>query len=119
MGKILNLAVIRDATANLQRIAADHPELLGQSSPEEWERVLMGLQDMSETTGATPNRSRQKALRDNRAAQGLTRPDVWVSRQDVARLKSAFPGIRGGVNWEAVINTALAHAEQHQTGANQ
>jgi hypothetical protein len=119
MGKILDLAVIRDATANLKRIAKEHPELLGQSTPEDWERVLSELQNMSEEKTATPGKERQQTLRNNRIARGLARPDVWVSRQDMDRLKSAFPGIRGGVNWEAVITTALAHTEQQQTGASQ
>ncbi len=40
MSKSLDLETIRDSLANLDRIAAEHPELLGESTPEDWEEVL-------------------------------------------------------------------------------
>ncbi len=49
MGKPLDLETIRDALANLDRIAAEHPELLGGSTPDEWEEVLADVIQTEET----------------------------------------------------------------------
>jgi hypothetical protein len=40
MGKKIDLAAVRAAEARLDRLAAEHPELLGESTPEEWESIL-------------------------------------------------------------------------------
>lgn len=103
MGKVLDLEAIRAASANLDRIAAEHPELLGKSTPEEWEKALksQGLE-------------RQKRLISKRIEAGMERLTVWVSKDDMKTLRETFPGPRGGADWKAVITAALAGQNRHQ-----
>ena len=43
MSRPLDLETIRDSLANLDKIAAEHPELLGGSTAENWEEVLTDI----------------------------------------------------------------------------
>ena len=63
------------ASANLDRIAAEHPELLGQSTPDEWEGIL------KDQVTAKPK---------SKSPQGLRLPDELLNRVDryAARLES-------------------------------
>lgn len=98
MGKVLDLEAIREATANLERLAAEHPELLGKSTPEEWEKTLN--QQMSGT-------DRQKRLISKRKSEGMERMTIWVSVTDINALRDRYQGPRKGIDWQAVIRAAL------------
>ncbi len=102
MSKVLDLEAIRQASANLDRIAAEHPELLGESTPEEWERILkeQGLE-------------RQKRLIAKRQSEGQERHALWAPREEIEELRRRFPGPRNGVNWRAVITAALKVADRN------
>jgi len=98
--KVVDLQAVRKASENLDRLAAEHPELLGESTAEEWEAVLKGRL-------AKPGRERQKALRDRRAALGVQRFEVWVDPERAEALRQRYPAERGGVDWARVIDQAL------------
>ncbi|BBL77435.1 hypothetical protein [Methylomagnum ishizawai] len=40
MAKTIDFQAVKESLAALDRIAAEHPELLGESSQEEWEKTL-------------------------------------------------------------------------------
>lgn len=95
--KPIDLAAVREAHANLDRLAKEHPELLGQSSPEEWE-TLLKQQDASE---------RQKRWQARQHAAGNGRANIWLPEQTLAALREHYPGPRGGVDWAGVAAAAL------------
>lgn len=64
-------------------------------------------QDMPEYLPATINAARQKKLKENRRKAGMKCCNVWVMKDTAARLQAQYPGDRGGINWQAVINAAL------------
>lgn len=47
MGKVVDMEAVREALANLRRLARENPERLAQSSPGDWEDLLneAGLED--------------------------------------------------------------------------
>ena len=49
MGKRIDLEAVRAARRNLETIAAEHPELLGESSAEEWAEALEEVEKMTKT----------------------------------------------------------------------
>ena len=49
MGKRIDLEAVRDARRRLDAIAAEHPELLGESSAEEWVEALEEVEQMTKT----------------------------------------------------------------------
>ena len=97
MSKPINLQAVREATANLDRLAKEHPELLGKSTPSDWEAILKG-RSVSE---------RQKELTDKRRAAGISKVSVWLSDQDREELRKLYPGPRGGIDWAAVVRAAI------------
>lgn len=105
-GKILDLDAIRQASANLDRIAADHPELLGPSTTEEWEEVL-NEQISNPERRQKLAANRQAELRQRRKAEGVKRETIWLSDNHRAALKQRFPGPRAGIDWEHVVEAAL------------
>lgn len=108
MGKVLDLEAIRQASANLDRIAADHPELLGKSTPEEWEEILKEQvnQQIAE---------RQRRLVAKRLTEGKKRALIWAPKPDLDALKDAYPGPRGGIDWQTIIQGALEKAGKGTT----
>jgi hypothetical protein len=95
--KPIDLQAIREARANLDKLAREHPELLGPSSADDWEDILKG-QSTSE---------RQRNLIAKRRAEGLARVTVWLSETTREALREHYPGPRGGIDWEAVTAAAL------------
>ncbi len=55
---------------------------------------------------------RQKRLHEKRLAEGTRPYKVWVSDQDSSALQRAFPGPRAGIDWQAVIDSALRKPKQ-------
>lgn len=43
MVKTIDFQAVKESLAALDRIAAEHPELLGESTLEEWEKTLRSL----------------------------------------------------------------------------
>lgn len=104
MEKPIDMVAVRESLAALDRIAAEHPELLGKSAPEEWEQILK--EQVTE---------RQRKLVAKRLTQGQKRALVWAPETDLDALKRAYPGPRNGVNWMAVIAAALDKAGQQNS----
>ena len=50
---------------------------------------------------------RQKALKESRLAAGMKVSNVWLPEPMLEQLKQKFPGPRGGVDWLAVVKSAL------------
>lgn len=58
---------------------------------------------------------RAARMMEKRRAEGWQQFRIWTPPSTpVDRLKTAFPGKQGGINWEEVISAALAHSGQHQ-----
>lgn len=108
MKKPIDLGAVREATANLDRLAKEHPELLGPSTADDWEVVLRGRSGSE----------RQRDLIERRQAAGVTRMTVWLSDLDKGALREHFPGPRGGIDWGAVVQAALT-GKAHGTFKNQ
>lgn len=53
------------------------------------------------------NAERQQALAERRAAAGMRPHRLWISDSDADQLRVKFEGPRGGIDWQAVIRTAL------------
>lgn len=58
------------------------------------------------------NRQRQQRLRDQRKESGLQRVTVWISTEDIDRLRKRFPGMRGGIDWAAIVAQASGSANE-------
>jgi hypothetical protein len=58
------------------------------------------------------NRQRQQRLRDQRKESGLQRVTVWISNEDIDRLRKRFPGMRGGIDWAAIVAQAGGSANE-------
>ena len=54
-----------------------------------------------------PAATRQADLKVRRLADGQRRIPIWVRGEDLAVLRSRFPGPRGGVDWQRVIDRAV------------
>lgn len=108
MAKPIDMVAVRESLAALDQIAREHPELLGESTPEEWEQTLksQGLE-------------RQKRLISKRIEAGMERLTIWVSGNDMKKLREAFPGPRGGADWKNVIDAALAWKEHQKKNTDQ
>jgi hypothetical protein len=50
---------------------------------------------------------RQAELKARRQEAGQVRVTVWAGNDQLEALKAAFPGPRGGIDWQAVIHNAL------------
>ncbi len=50
MDKQIDLKVVQSARRNLEAIAAEHPELLGETSTNEWIEVLKEIEEADEMT---------------------------------------------------------------------
>ncbi len=99
MAKVLDLPKIKQSLANLDRIAAEHPEILGRLTMTDLEASL------SEKSGTSTER--QRRLKQKRLAAGIKPNQVWLSDADIDALKSSYPGPKGGIDWAKVIQTAL------------
>jgi hypothetical protein len=104
MAKPIDFQAVKESLAALDRIAAEHPHLLGKSTPEEWEEILSEIEQAGRPKTVA---ERQKDFRQRRAAKGLIRPEVWLEPSVLESLRKAFPGPRAGVNWPRVIAAAL------------
>ncbi|BBL77452.1 hypothetical protein MishRS11D_45500 (plasmid) [Methylomagnum ishizawai] len=102
MAKTIDFQAVKESLAALDRIAAEHPELLGESSQEEWEQTLKSTV-----------LERQKRLITKRQAEGQERHALWAPREEIEELRRQFPGSRNGVNWRAVIAAALKMSGQN------
>lgn len=61
--------------------------------------------------------ARAARLTEKRKAEGWQRFNVWTPpATPVDRMKRLFPGKQGGIDWEAVISAALAHADHKPEG---
>lgn len=59
--------------------------------------------------------ARAARLTEKRKIEGWKRFNVWTPpTAPVERLRRQFPGPQGGLNWDAIMEAALAHAEQGQ-----
>lgn len=103
--RVINLVAIQQARANLKALAEAYPELLGQSTPEQWMKTL------SPALSAT---DRQKDLIHRRQAQGLQRVTHWISREDREALRRRYPGPRNGIDWQQIIDAALTNLEHFE-----
>ena len=77
MAKVLDLPAIKNSLANLDRIAAEHPELLGESSAAEWEATLK-------------EHITEQPTKKTKTPQAIRLPDELLDRVDAyaARLES-------------------------------
>jgi hypothetical protein len=58
---------------------------------------------------------RTARMNERRKAEGWRRFNIWAPpTAPVERLRRQFPGPQGGLNWDAIMEAALAHAEQRQ-----
>ncbi len=55
----------------------------------------------------TANRDRQAAFRERRLSAGEAAFTIWANMGDAMALRKKYPGLRGGIDWEAVIRAAL------------
>lgn len=51
---------------------------------------------------------RQKRFAENRRQAGLRALKLWLPEADIAALREAFPGPRGGIDWSRVVAQALS-----------
>jgi len=109
MAKTIDFQAVKESLAALDRIAAEHPELLGKSTPEEWEKTL------NDQDTASTGSERQKRFKKNRLEAGIKRVLVWAKESDLETLRKRFPGPKGGVNWDGVINVALNKTRPEST----
>ncbi len=58
-------------------------------------------------TGGASTAERQQALNRRRAEAGQHRVTVWTSIADLDALRAKYPGVRGGIDWQAIIDKAL------------
>jgi hypothetical protein len=61
MAKPINLQAVRESLAALDRIAREHPELLGPSTPDEWEDTLKDLEDVNDDESKDDSRETGRA----------------------------------------------------------
>lgn len=100
--KPIDLASIRDALAELDRLAKEHPELCGNGPTwtiEEVEEIV------------TPTKDRMKAFRERRAADGYRRITFYADPQTHAAL-CALRTANTGKTVDEIISAALALALQ-------
>lgn len=57
--------------------------------------------------GMKTGSERQKALKEARIASGMKGSNVWLPVKVLDQLKEKFPGPRGGIDWLAVVKSAL------------
>ncbi|BBL77464.1 hypothetical protein MishRS11D_45620 (plasmid) [Methylomagnum ishizawai] len=54
---------------------------------------------------------RQRKYAEKRQSEGKKQVYLWLDNDNADALKREYPGIRGGINWQAIIKVALAHVE--------
>ncbi len=59
----------------------------------------------------TSGTDRQRALREKRQTEELKRFTVWLNQEDAGLLRAQYLGPRGGIDWELIVQTALAVAK--------
>ena len=69
MAKVLDLPRIKQSLENLDRIATEHPELLGKSTADEWEATLK-------------EHITERPTKKTKAPQAIRLPDELLSRVD-------------------------------------
>ncbi len=106
MGAVIDLPRIRRALSELDRIAAEHPEMcqgIGQWTEKEVEKIIMG----------TPAKDRVKAMRERLAAQGIKREVFFATpwaQAALAELRALRPDqTRDAILCDAVISLLAAH----------
>ena len=58
---------------------------------------------------------RTARMNERRKAEGWKRFNAWIPpTTPIERLRQQFPGPQGGLDWVAIAQAALAHAEQGQ-----
>jgi hypothetical protein len=90
-------ATVQEAGTGLERLTTAHPELLGQSTADDWEAILKAK------TGS----ERQKALEAKRKAEGYQRVPIWIHKNELVDLRQKYPGPRGGIDWPKAVRAAL------------
>ncbi len=105
MGAVIDLPRIRRALSELDRIAAEHPEMcqgIGQWTENEVEKIIMG----------TPAKDRVKAMRERLAAQGIKREVFFATpwaQAALAELRALRPDqTRDAILCDAVISLLAA-----------
>jgi hypothetical protein len=53
------------------------------------------------------NAERQAKFTERMKAEGWRRVPVWVQESDLDALRKEYPGPRGGVDWQAVLDAVL------------
>lgn len=69
MAKVLDLPKIKQSLENLDRIATEHPELLGKSTADEWETTLK-------------EHITERPTKKTKAPQAIRLPEELLSRVD-------------------------------------
>ena len=85
-----------------RRIAAQMLDRIAELGRGNEQRTMDYLMSDRTTTG-----ERQKALMQRRNEAGQRRVTLWAHLTDLAELRARYPGIRGGIDWQAIINKAL------------
>lgn len=92
MKKQIDLEAVRDARRRLEAIAAEHPELLGVSSAEEWAEALEEVEQMTKTIQVGVRFSPEvvelidRFAADETAKLRETLPGMELSRADAVRV---------------------------------
>ena len=105
MKKPIDLATVQEATTGPERLAKAHPELLGQSTADDWEAILK----------AKSGSERQKALEAKRKGEGYQRIPIWIHKNELADLRQKYPGPRGGIDWPKAVRAALQKSTEDPT----
>jgi hypothetical protein len=61
--------------------------------------------------GAATGADRRARHEARRKSEGYQRVPIWVHADELAELRTRYPGPRGGVDWAAVVRTALGGAD--------
>ena len=67
------------------------------------ERTLDYIMNSDKPTSA----ERQAALIQRRTEAGQNRVTVWAAVSDLDALRAKYPGQRGGIDWQSIIDKAL------------
>lgn len=105
MKKPIDRVNVQEADTGLARLTTVHPELLGQSTADDWEALLK----------AKSGSERQKALEAKRKAEGYQRVPIWIHKNELANLRQKYPGPRGGIDWPRAVRAALQTSTEDPT----
>lgn len=83
MAKVIDMKIVRSAQHNLARIAAEHPELLGESSVEGWAETLSEMEERDMKTV-------QLGIRFS--PEVVAAVDRFAAEENV-RLRETLPGV--------------------------